>query len=171
MKNNLQDTVARWLSGVDFLGLWLGFLALRVVLGWEYFEAGLMKLRGENWFADIQSSFPFPFSVVPPEISWQMATWFELLGGAALVIGLATRFFSVSLIVLTVVAILAVHWPAEWHTLADLLRGYVLTDAGFGNYKLPTIFLAMLLPLALNGPGRLSVDAWLRRRWLDQSAA
>lgn len=168
MKKILQHTLARLFGGLDFLGLWFGLLALRVVLGWEYFEAGLMKLRGENWFADIQSSFPFPFNIVPPEISWQMATWFELLGGAALVLGLATRFFSVSLMVLTVVAILAVHWPAEWHTLADLWRGYVLTDDGFGNFKLPAIFLAMLLPLALSGPGRLSVDAWVRRRWLDQ---
>ena len=33
-----------------------------------------------------------------------MATWFELLGGIALVIGLGTRFFSVSLLVLSVVA-------------------------------------------------------------------
>jgi putative oxidoreductase len=113
---------------------------------------------------DIQDRFPFPFSIVPPEISWQMATWFELLGGIALVIGLATRFFSASLIVLTVVAILSVHWPAEWSTWSELLRGYALTDDGFGNYKLAAIFIAMLVPLFLGGPGRLSIDHWLRQR-------
>ena len=139
------------------------------MLGWEYFEAGQAKFLGENWFADIQDRFPFPFNLVPPELSWQMATWFELIGGIALVLGLATRFFSLSLIVLTVVAILSVHWPDSWQTLGDLLQGYAITDDGHGNYKLPAIFLAMLLPLLLLGPGRLSLDHWLRRR-LERSA-
>lgn len=153
-------------AGIDWLGLWLGLLGLRLLLGWEYFESGLEKFRGENWFADIQDKFPAPFNVVPPEISWQMATWFELVGGIALVIGLGTRFFGASLFILTIVAIVAVHWPAEWMTFGDLLQGYVITDQGHGNFKLPVIFMAMLLPLILSGPGRLSVDALIRRRVL-----
>ncbi|MEW6165479.1 MAG: DoxX family protein [Pseudomonadota bacterium] len=152
----------------DLAGLWLGFLALRLVLGWEYFESGLEKLHGENWFADIQGSFPVPFNVVPPEISWQMATWFELAGGIALLIGLGTRFFGTALFILTIVAIAAVHWPAEWVTFAELARGYTITDQGHGNFKLPLIFMAMLLPLILAGPGRLSVDAFIRRRVLGK---
>jgi putative oxidoreductase len=164
MSEKITSAVARMLGGLDLIGLWLGLLTLRVVLGWEYFESGLEKFRGENWFMDIQDRFPFPFSIVPPEISWQMATWFELLGGVALAIGLATRFFSASLIVLTVVAILSVHWPAEWSTWSELLRGYTLSDQGFGNYKLAAIFIAMLVPLLLCGPGRLSIDHWVRRQ-------
>jgi putative oxidoreductase len=154
----------RTLALLDGAGAWLAPLGLRLILAWEYFEAGLEKVRGENWFADIQDQFPFPFSVVPADISWQLATWFELAGGIALLVGLGTRFFSASLFVLTVVAIGAVHWPAEWHTLAELAQGYALTDKGQGNYKLPLIFLVMLLPLILTGPGRLSLDAWLARR-------
>lgn len=152
------------LARLDAAGAWLAPLGLRLILAWEYFEAGLEKFRGENWFADIRDQFPFPFSVVPPEISWQLATWFELAGGVALLIGLGTRFFSASLFILTVVAIAAVHWPADWHTLGELAQGYVLTDKGQGNYKLPLIFLVMLLPLILGGPGRLSLDAWIARR-------
>ncbi len=162
----MKNTVIRLLDGIDLLGLWLGLLSLRLLLGWDYFESGLEKFRGENWFADIQSRFPFPFDIVPPEISWQMATWFELAGGIALVLGLATRFFSVSLIVLTVVAIAAVHWPESWGSLAELMQGYVFTDQGHGNFKLPVLFIGMLLPLLLLGPGKLSLDAWLRRRCL-----
>ncbi|MDP3037167.1 MAG: DoxX family protein, partial [Rhodocyclaceae bacterium] len=74
------------------------------------------------------------------------------------------RFFGVSLFVLTIVAIAAVHWPAEWTTFGDLLQGYVITDQGHGNFKLPVIFMAMLLPLILSGPGKLSFDALIRRR-------
>lgn len=165
MQHTLNALTQRLHNGLDIIGLWFGLLTLRIVLGWEYFEAGREKLMGENWFADIQERFPFPFDLVPVALSWQMATWFELIGGIALVLGLATRFFSVSLIILTIVAILSVHWPESWQTLGELMQGYVISDDGHGNFKLPAIFLAMLLPLLLLGPGRLSVDHWLRRRF------
>ncbi|MHB1358645.1 MAG: HvfX family Cu-binding RiPP maturation protein [Rhodocyclaceae bacterium] len=160
----MKILLSRLFAGLDWVGLWIGLLGLRLLLGWEYFESGREKFLGANWFADIQGQFPYPFSIVPPEISWQMATWFELIGGIALVIGLGTRFFGVSLFVLTIVAIAAVHWPAEWTTFGDLLQGYVITDQGHGNFKLPVIFMAMLLPLILSGPGKLSLDALIRRR-------
>lgn len=164
MKNHIAAAGAAILDGIDRIGLWLGVLGLRLLLGWEFFESGLEKYRGENWFADIQDRFPFPFSIVPPQISWQMATWFEIAGGLALVLGLGTRFFGVSLFVLTMVATASVHWPAEWTTLAELAKGYAITDKGQGNFKLPVIFLAMLLPLILSGPGRLSADALIAAR-------
>lgn len=158
-------------AGIDAAGLWIGLLSLRLLLGWDFFESGLEKLNGSNWFADIQERFPFPFSAVPPEISWQLSTWFELVGAVALVIGLGTRFFATSLSILTVVAIAAVHWPDAWSTLGELAQGYRFTDQGFGNFKLPVLFLGMLLPLILMGPGRLSLDHALRRRLWRQDEA
>lgn len=162
----MKKLLGKFFGGIDWLGLWFAMLGLRLLLGWEFFESGLEKFRGENWFADIQDRFPYPFNVVPPDISWQMATWFELVGAVALVLGLGTRFFAVSLFVLTIVATASVHWPAEWATLAELAQGYAITDKGHGNFKLPVIFMAMLLPLILSGPGRLSLDALVKRRWL-----
>jgi len=47
--------------------------------------------------------------------------------------------------------------------LAELAMGYVITDQGFGNFKLPLLFMAMLLPLALQGAGPLSLDHLLHR--------
>lgn len=166
--NKLMDSVHAALRRTDLLGLWLGLLSLRLLLGWDYFESGLEKFQGENWFADIQQRFPFPFHLVPPALSWQLATWFELLGGLALALGLATRFFSVSLIVLTVVAMLSVHWPASWNSVAELMQGYVFTDKGMGNFKLPVLFIGMFLPLVFMGPGRLSLDHLLLRRRLQR---
>ena len=93
-----------------------------------------------------------------------MSIWFELLGGIALAIGLGTRFFSVSLLTLTIVAIASVHWPDVWHNYRELLMGYGFTDQGFGNFKLPVIFIGMLLPLILMGPGKLSLNHWLRQK-------
>jgi len=156
-----------WLRLTEILeriGDWIPGLFLRILLGWEFYEAGLSKYRGENWFGSIQDKFPFPFNVVPPELSWLLATWTELLGGAMLVLGLFTRFWSISLIILTVVATAAVHWPDSYNGFGELLKGYAISDKGFGNFKLPVIFLVMFLPLLFNGPGKLSVDYFLRRR-------
>lgn len=149
---------------LNYFGEWLPQLFLRLILAWEFGEAGFEKLHGSNWFADI--NFPFPFNLLPPDFSWGLATYFEIIGAFALALGIATRFFSLSLIILTIVAIAAVHWPAEWSSISDLLTGYRITDKagdGFGNYKLPLILLVMLLPLLFNGAGKLSVDYWLRK--------
>jgi putative oxidoreductase len=158
---DLYESIAERLDGV---GAWLAPLGLRLLLAWEYGEAGLEKLRGSNWFGGIQDSFPFPFNLAPASLSWAAATWLELLAAVALLLGLATRWFAFALLVLTVVAIAAVHWPAEWHGLGELARGYAITDRGHGNFKLPLIFIAMLLPLILGGPGRLSLDALIAHR-------
>lgn len=155
----------RWgLNALDKAGLWLGLLSLRVLLAWEFGEAGFEKLHGSNWFVDIQDQFPWPFKLIPADLNWSMATGFEIVGALALLVGLGTRFFSASLIVLTVVAMLSVHWPESWSTWAELFQGYVFTDKGHGNFKLPVIFIAMLLPLVFMGPGRLSLDHFFKTR-------
>lgn len=158
----MQRLIELWQSIVERLeglGQWLAPLALRVVLFWEFWEAGREKFGGMNWFMNIQDKFPFPFNLAPSDLSWAMATWFELIGAVALLLGLATRFFAFSLSVLTIVAIASVHWPDDFMGVADLLMGYAITDRGHGNYKLPLIFLVMLLPLVLRGAGRFSLDA------------
>ena len=158
---------SRWgLNALDNAGLWLGLLSLRVLLAWEFGEAGFEKLHGSNWFVDIQDQFPWPFKWIPADLNWAMATGFEIVGALALLVGLGTRFFSASLIVLTVVAMLSVHWPESWSTWAELFQGYALTDKGHGNFKLPLIYIAMLLPLAFMGPGRLSLDHAFKARVL-----
>jgi putative oxidoreductase len=134
-------------------GRYIGVLGLRLLLAWEFWEAGVEKLNGENWFADIQDAFPFPFSAVPADILWSLATWTELIGAVALVIGLCTRFFSASLIILTLVAWASVHAG----------NGYNVCDNGF---KLPLMYLLMFVPLLLSGPGKLSLDHWLARRFM-----
>lgn len=163
--NNTLQLARRGIDALDLLGLWIGLLSLRLILAWEFGEAGFEKLQGSNWFADIQDQFPWPFKLIPADLNWALATGFEIVGAIALVIGLGTRFFSASLIVLTVVAMLSVHWPESWSSLGELLQGYALTNDGFGNFKLPVIYMTMLVPLVFMGPGRLSLDAWVQARW------
>ncbi|MFM2343435.1 MAG: hypothetical protein RLZZ210_43 [Pseudomonadota bacterium] len=134
-------------------------LFFRLCLGWEFFEAGYNKFTGQNWFAEI--SFPFPFNLLSANINWHLAMGFELIGGIALFLGLATRFFSFNLIIITIVAMISVHFSDKWHSLSDVLTGYRILDEqndGLGNYKLPLIFLIMFLPLLSLGSGKISLD-------------
>jgi putative oxidoreductase len=130
---------------LDKLHAWLSPLLLRVLLAYEYWESGYTKYKSDNWFADIQDAFPFPFNLIPADLNWQLATYFELIGAIALLVGLGTRFFSLSLIVVTVVAWAAVHAG----------NGYNVCDNG---WKLPLFYLVLFLPLLLGGGGKLSLD-------------
>lgn len=157
------QTICKPLNAIN---TWLPMLALRLMLAWEFGEAGFEKLHGTNWFADL--TFPFPFNLLPPDVSWNISMFFEIVGAIALVLGLATRFFSISLIILTIVAIASVHWPEHYTTFSNLLKGYRIIDEnndGFGNFKLPLMYIVMFLPLLFGGAGRASVDYLLNNKF------
>ncbi|WP_395681240.1 DoxX family protein [Dokdonella sp.] len=138
-------------------------LVLRLIMGWEFWESGLEKLHGENWFADIQQRFPFPFDQLPAGFSWTLSTWTEIIGALLIWFGLGTRIAAFSLLFVTFVATAAVHWPDMWSMWSDLAKGYAIKDMGHGNFKLPLLFAVMLLPLIFNGAGKFSLDHWLSR--------
>ncbi len=150
--NTALELTRQWLQGLNRIGEFLPQLGLRLLLAWEFWESGLMKFNGENWFGQIQDAFPFPFNLIPVEISWFISTWIELLGAIGLVLGLGTRFFSFSLIILTLVAWYSVHAG----------NGYNVCNNG---YQLPLMYIVMFLPLLFSGPGKLSLDAWIARRY------
>ena len=137
-------------SKLTAIGGFLSMLIIRLFIAWEFWEAGQQKLGGRNWFDGIVDNFPFPFNVIPTDISWFLATWAEILGAIAIAIGLATRFWALTLIILDVVAWYSVHAG----------NGYNVCDNGF---KLPLIFLLMLLVLLFSGAGKLSVDHIIAR--------
>jgi putative oxidoreductase len=149
--NGLKTCAIRSFNLLDDTGIWLGMLSLRLFVAFEFWQSGLEKFNGSNWFADIQTQFPFPFNLLPVDVSWFISTWVELLGALMLALGIGTRFWAFSLIVVDVVAWVAVHAG----------NGYNVCDNG---YKLPLVYLMMLIPLVLSGPGRLSFDGWLRSR-------
>jgi len=145
-------------------GDWVALLPIRLLMGYEFYKAGMWKFHGNNWFASAQDNFLFPFNIIPVEISWFMATWSEIPGGLSLFIGLFTRFWAFSLIIVSIVAISGVHWPDDWNSLAELWKGYAITDKGFGNFRVPLLFIAMLFPLVFSGAGKLSLDHILAKK-------
>ncbi|MCT8683308.1 DoxX family protein [Glaesserella parasuis] len=129
-----------------------GLLGLRLFVAYEVFEAGVEKWYGQNWFADIQEQFPFPFYLLPSEINWAFAMGAELLFPLLLVVGLFTRFSALGLSVLTIVAWYAVHSG----------MGYNVCQNG---YKMALVYLVILAPLMFQGAGMVSVDFWLQKRF------
>jgi putative oxidoreductase len=161
------DAISVWESltaRLRGIGQLLPPLILRLIMGWEFWESGREKYLGDNWFTDIKDRFPFPFNSIPTDISWAMATYFELGGAILLVFGLFTRFAAYSLLVLTFVATAAAHWPDMLAMWSDLAKGYAIQDMGFGNFKLPLLFVVMLLPIIFQGPGKISLDFLLSRQ-------
>lgn len=157
--------VVDWLDCAAVYGA--GLLLIRLLMAYEFGKAGLGKLNGNNWFGNVQDNFIFPFNVIPVDVSWFLATWFEILGAFGILIGLFTRFWAFTLIVISIVAISGVHWPAEWNSLGELWESYRITKQdGSGNFRVPLLFIAMLLPLVFHGAGKLSVDYLLGRRFL-----
>lgn len=151
--DKLIDIIEGLFDRLNVVGEFLPQLAIRALIAYEFFFAGLEKLKGQNWFEQIQSQFPFPFNLVPTDISWFLATWSELIGSIAILVGFATRFSALSLIILDLVAWYSVH--AE--------SGYNVCSNGF---KLPLMYLVLLLPLFFMGPGKASIDHLLARKYL-----
>ncbi|WP_085726208.1 DoxX family protein [Pseudomonas sp. R37(2017)] len=163
MSTSISSAVKGLHLNLDRAGDWVAPLALRAFLAWEFLESGLEKFNGQNWFADIQQRFPFPFDHLPATLNWELSMWAELVFSMTLLLGLGTRFSALSLMVVTLVATAAIHWPADWHTLSELAQGYAISNKGYGNFKLPLIYLVAFMPLLLSGGGKLSIDALLAR--------
>ena len=160
LKNQVTDKL-------DSAGDWVALLPIRLLLAYEFGTAGLKKFNGNNWFANYQENFLFPFNIVPVEISWFMATWAEILGAFCLIFGLFTRFWAFSLIIVSIVAISGVHWPDDWSGLSELWESYAISrkSDAHGNFRVPLLFIAMLLPLVFRGAGKLSLDHILAKRF------
>jgi len=91
-------------------------IILRLILGPVLIGAGWEKISGDNWFS--QDLLPFPFNVIPVELSWFLASWTEFIGGICLLLGLATRLWAIPLAVTMLVAAGSVHWDNGWPAIA-----------------------------------------------------
>ena len=105
MKTNIT---APWQSA-------LGLLVLRLFAAYEFWESGMQKWNGENWFAEINDQFPFPFNLLPDSMNWNLAMWAELVFPVLLLLGLATRLSALGLIIVTGVAWAVVHAGAGYN--------------------------------------------------------
>tara|TARA_R110002153_G_scaffold132235_3_gene281244 strand:+ start:17910 stop:18533 length:624 start_codon:yes stop_codon:yes gene_type:complete len=94
-------------------------LLLRLYLAPVMIQAGWNKYQGfegiVDWFGNADYGLGLPF----PMVMAFLATAVELLGGVLLLLGLATRWISIPLMVTMLVAAFSVHWPNGWAAIAD----------------------------------------------------
>ncbi len=128
--NKLQDLI-EWFKHLDFFGP----LALRLYLAPTLLIAGLHKYQNfdsiANWFGNPDWGLGLPF----PEVMAALATATEIVGGLALVVGLAVRWISIPLMITMAVAAWTAHWDNGWFAIApsdpDTSSAKVLAMVGF----------------------------------------
>lgn len=132
----------------------LGPLLLRLWVGQEFALAGFRKLssgwQAPTWFAGLD--FPVPVSWLPASLNWGVAGVAELVLGAALVLGIASRTAALGLLFITYVAVYSVHFDLGWAGWNQ-----IDSDAGLG-FKVPLMLAIMLAAIVSQGPGRWSLD-------------
>lgn len=91
-------------------------LLLRLILAPVMMEAGWKKLAA---FDSTVRWFEHGLGLPAPEVMTALAAGAEFFGGAALLVGLATRLAAVPLMVTMIVAAVTVHWQHGWLVLSD----------------------------------------------------
>ncbi len=183
--NSLHTAVFMRLQRVDGLAP----LALRLYLVPVFWMAGTRKIAGMEqtieWFGNPEWGLGLPF----PALLAHLAAYTEAIGALLLLLGLATRWISIALMVTMLVAIFSVHWENGWAAIADSSAMEVAVRLGsardilreHGNYawltehgnfvvlnngiEFAVTYLVMLFSLLFTGGGRyVSVDHFLSRR-------
>ncbi|MFZ1326264.1 MAG: DoxX family protein [Candidatus Contendobacter sp.] len=109
------------------------------------FSLGIPKLS-ESAVALFQDEYRLP--LLPPELAAPLAALAEHTFPILILIGLATRFSALALLAMTLV-----------------IQTFVYPDA----YPTHGVWAAVLLYLIAKGPGALSIDHWIARRYCAAS--
>jgi len=166
-------------------------LAMRIYLFFPFWMAGTNKWGAFEdtaaWFGNPDWGLGLPF----PMLLAFLATWTEILGAVFLLLGFATRYVAIPLMVTMLVAIFAVHWGNGWAAIADsaadpgvadrlnaaksILRehgnyGWLTEKGGFvilnNGIEFAVTYLIMLLSLFFTGAGKVvSLDYWIAKKF------
>lgn len=129
-------------------------LLIRLYWGYSFFTGGLGKLEDIPTVASFFESLNIPFPVANAYLVGAV----ECFGGLFLMLGFATRLAAIPLICTMLVALLTAHKDAVsnlWESPYDILK-----DTPF------TYLMAALILFAF-GPGRVSIDALLKRAFFS----
>ena len=117
-------------------------LAMRLTLAFGFFDPAIKKFDNINGTAEWFASMNYPL----PTVNVILAASVEFAGFFLLMLGLLTRYITIPLMFIMLVAIFTVH----------LGNGFAAGDNGF---EIPFYYLVMLFILFSKGPGRFSIDA------------
>ena len=122
----------------------LALVLLRVTSGAFMLTHGAGKLM--KFFGDEPLKFADPIGI-GITASLALAVFAEVFCSVFLILGLATRFAAIPLLITMLVAAVIVH-----------------ANDGFGKQELPLMYCAMYIAIALGGAGKYSLDNWIYNR-------
>jgi putative oxidoreductase len=142
-------TLSRFDDGIrDWAGSAL-LVFLRFYVGWQFFNAGLIKLHDWNaTLALFHDEYTVPF--LPPTLAAYAGAFGELVFPSLLFTGFCTRAAALGLFAVNAMAVIS--YP-QLFTFE--------CPAAINDHKYWGILILVLLCF---GAGRASLDAWLRRR-------
>ncbi|MDA1117718.1 MAG: DoxX family protein [Proteobacteria bacterium] len=124
-------------------------LAIRLYITDVFFRSGLLKIG--NWDGTLYLfSNEYRVPLLSPELAAWAGTFGELFFPPLLALGLAARFAALSLSAVNIMAVVAF-----WHVLGGN-EAALMSHFYWG---------LLLLVTVCHGPGMLSLDYWIRRRW------
>jgi putative oxidoreductase len=139
-------SLARGLLAVAASLDWLPPLLIRLFVGYFFFRSGLGKAQNLAKFTQDFAGWGIPF----PAFNAVLSAYTECIGGALILVGLATRLVSIAMIINMIVAITVVKFK-EVHSLTD-----------FVNLDEPLYGLSFFW-LMISGPGCVSLDYLIAR--------
>lgn len=125
----------------------ISLLLARLVIAYGFYEPAMNKWADINAVAGWFGSIGIPF----PTLNAYMAATTETVGVVLLALGLLTRFISLPLIIVMIVAVVTVHLP----------NGF---SAGSNGFEIPLYYGLFLLLFAAHGAGKISLDNLIFKR-------
>ena len=144
--HRLATPYAAVARGLDFLSP-LVDLALRLWVANVFFKSGLTKIASMD-STIMLFTYEYQVPLLSPAIAAYLGTFAELMLPVLLVIGLGGRFAAAALFIFNIVAVIS--YPE-------------LNAAGVEQHQ---VWGLMLLVTLLHGPGKLSLDHFLRCKWV-----
>lgn len=133
----------------------LFLLYMRIVWGHQLLLAGFKKLGDISSTIELFTKLGIPFPVFH---AYEVGT-IESIGGIFLFIGFASRIATLPIIAVMLVALSTAH-AENLGGFRFLIEPYLLVN------QQPYPILITALMVFIFGPGRISVDAWLKR-WIS----
>jgi putative oxidoreductase len=155
---------------------WMTQFLFRLFLWYEFLQSGLDKLPAgnksvffvelidhmadgdtsilkrfleNNWFSKVSTHFPPLIRMLPDDFNWLVVLFVELIFSWLLLFGLATRWSAFLLLVLSTAAWYSVHAHFGYNVCAN-------------GWKMPLIYIVMLVAIIAQGPSKLSLDCFIR---------
>lgn len=143
----ISELAQKAIERLNFLSP-VGDLLLRCWVAYAFWVSGLTKIQ--NWDSTLylfEDEYAVP--LLPPEIAADMGTAVELGFSVLLAFGIAGRFAAGVLFLFNIVAVIS--YP----------------DLGAAGLEQHKVWGIMLLVALLHGPGKLSVDYWLKKHFFS----